>query len=390
MDKYWKTCLLLCLLSPVNLCGPGRSPSHSRFKRLRKGDHFPEYLHSEVDVYDKNIPPKHCSELVQIITTDIIFKDYRFESDARKTTKICRKALLKLSNIVKSYWKGTLKLLVIQGYMSSPEKEVENDKLHMLGRAFNLELKLSKNPSKNHKVADHVISRLGELAYRNTQFQYVRFDEGGYLHVSCPCEVDKVESRCFPSNSEVNLQNGSRALIKDIRPGDSVLTMNQNGELKFDEVVMLMHQNKGTLIQNYVQITTDNDKSITISRHHLIFVSKTQTKYAKDVLTGDLLFTYDSLTKKAAKSIVTHIEHDVTQKGMHAPLTKSGTLIVNDVYASCYAMFPSHRVSHAVFWLWRQVYDFLKYFDFSIGIPSDEIHWYPDVFRKTLVYFNVL
>ena len=165
--------------------------------------------------------------------------------------------------------------------------------------------------------------------------------------------------------------------------------MNSNGDLKFDEVVMLMHQKEDALIQNYVRITTNNDKSITISRYHLIFVSPTRTKYAKDVLIGDKLFTYDSVTRKTVKSIVTHIEHDVTQKGMHAPLTKSGTLIVNDVYASCYAMFPSHQVSHAVFWIWRQVYDILKYFDFSIGIPVDEIHWYPDIFRKTLFYFNV-
>ena len=67
------------------------------------------------------------------------------------------------------------------------EYDSKRDLLHLQGRAFDLELRPSKNPRREDQIADHVISRLGELAYRNTQFQYVRFDSHGFLHVSCPC-----------------------------------------------------------------------------------------------------------------------------------------------------------------------------------------------------------
>lgn len=176
--------------------------------------------------------------------------------------------------------------------------------------------------------------------------------------------------------------------MKHVVPGDEILAVNSNGLPFFDEVIMLLHQNHDSAIKDYVKITTENQNVIVLSRYHLIFVSKTQSVFSKDVRAGQNVYIYNALTKELEMKVVTNISY-VEKTGMYAPLTRSGTIIVNNVYASCYAMFPSHRISHAVFYIWRQLYRLLRFFEPLAGIPSKEIHWFPDIFRKAMNKLNM-
>jgi len=176
--------------------------------------------------------------------------------------------------------------------------------------------------------------------------------------------------------------------MKDVMVGDKVLAVDSNDQPFFDEVIMLLHRNHNSIVEDYVQITTDTQNSVVLSRYHLIFVSKTQTVFSKDVKIGQNIYIYNSVKSQIEITTVTNISY-VTKTGVYAPLTRSGTIIVDNVYASCYAMFPSHRISHAVFYIWRTLYNFMRYFQPLAGIPSKEIHWFPDLFRKTLNMMNI-
>jgi hypothetical protein len=82
-------------------------------------------------------------------------------------------------------------------------------------------------------------------------------------------------------------------------------------------------------------------------------------------------------------------------EGYVAPLTMSGTILVNDMLASCYAVVDSHSIAHAAMaparW-WYMINQQLSHF---IGTKSNSIlhsngtHWYPELlYSLTNQYFN--
>ena len=64
------------------------------------------------------------------------------------------------------------------------------------------------------------------------------------------------------------------------------------------------------------------------------------TKYARDILLGDVLYNEETGTKPEVVEISESIANDY-----YAPLTDSGTLVVDGFLASCYASYP-HWVAH--------------------------------------------
>ena len=184
------------------------------------------------------------------------------------------------------------------------------------------------------------------------------------------------------------MEDGEQKLMSDVRPGDMVLTKNDAGLPIFDEVIMLMHRNQHQVVDDYVKVTTYDNKTLTLSRLHLILLHDGKTKFAKDLTNNDLLSTYDSMNSKIHITSVRSVKY-ITKTGMYAPLTRSGTIIVDDVYVSCYTLFPSQRISHAVFWVWRQFYHFFKRLDNSTGFTDGSIHWYPKLFKDGLDWLNV-
>lgn len=81
----------------------------------------------------------------------------------------------------------------------------------------------------------------------------------------------------------------------------------------------------------------------------------------------------------------------VTRKGIYAPLTREGNIVVNSVVASCYAVINDHELAHLSFapirWL-SYLNEFLQNLSpHSRALRSDtitttstrEIHWYPSM-----------
>ena len=86
-------------------------------------------------------------------------------------------------------------------------------------------------------------------------------------------------------------------------------------------------------------ITTDNTPAVTLSASHVVFASNT-TKYAGDLVPGDTLLHWDGVQMKEME--ITEIKTRQVS-GFWAPLTRSGTLLVDGFLMSCYASYP-HKV----------------------------------------------
>ena len=128
-----------------------------------------------------------------------------------------------------------------------------------------------------------------------------------------------------------------------------------NNEIRAEQVITFIHR-QPEVMQEFLQITTVNNYKLKISEDHLLFVEKmgkATTIPARDVKVRDTLYVRagHSVEKDAVLSI-----SKVYEKGVYAPVTLSGTILVNDVHTSCYFDVLSHEWSHRAMGVARAVH----------------------------------
>jgi len=158
-------------------------------------------------------------------------------------------------------------------------------------------------------------------------------------------------SLCFDANSKVLTAQGEKRMC-DLRLGDKVRVVQTNGKVEWSDVCAWAHR-EPKRVAKYLRLTTgQTGRTITMSPEHLVCVVRNgQMDYVKagTVTTGDLLLCCD-LSADAVGGVwaepVRSIE-EVESMGVYAPITTSGTVVVNGVVASCYAAVGSHKAAHA-------------------------------------------
>jgi hypothetical protein len=103
---------------------------------------------------------------------------------------------------------------------------------------------------------------------------------------------------------------------------------------------------------------------------------------AKNIRIGMKIYVINDnglLTVETISNVV-----DVIKQGYVAPLTQEGTLIVNNVAASCYATINNHYVAHAILapmrW-WYELFGGAKELNEMIGI-----HWFPKMLYEMTTF----
>lgn len=98
---------------------------------------------------------------------------------------------MKLARLVKRFWRGRYKVLVLEGFVSygAEGRHYKHGKnsLHFAGRAFDVSLIDSpgnKREKLEGKVPAHTLRKLAGLAYYNAQFTFVQLRKN-HLHLSC-------------------------------------------------------------------------------------------------------------------------------------------------------------------------------------------------------------
>ena len=114
----------------------------------------------------------------------------------------------------------------------------------------------------------------------------------------------------------------------------------------YSRVVGFLHRSIDIAPTQYLSFNFDNDQQLEISPKHCIFLADGHDVFAQDVQVGDVM---------ASGQVVRSIQY-TKHNSLIAPLTESGTVMVNGVLASCYADFP-HAISHAVVSYPMQIYN---------------------------------
>jgi len=183
-------------------------------------------------------------------------------------------------------------------------------------------------------------------------------------------------------------------LIEQLEVGDVVLSATvdrRSGDFVVEETEMIsfLHtdfRTKGSFVEVYVAnssgvliLSPDHLVSYLKNENEISFIPASSLKPGMNVLLGTML---PGMIEKLS----------ITERvGYIAPLTNSGSLMVDNILASCYIYHPtySHDVSHFALWPSRIGYQLSKYFprtyvqkSGSMLNKEGEFHWYANALFK--------
>jgi len=158
---------------------------------------------------------------------------------------------------------------------------------------------------------------------------------------------------CFPADSEVQLESGKRVKLYDLKVGQKIAAYDTATEKSiFSEVYTFLDYDRN-VTDIFIQLFFENEnkvvESISLTPEHLVLAQRYVDKpeafvQSKDIKVGDTIFRSEN--GKIVPVTVTFMKTRKS-KGVIAPATLDGTLVVDNVVASSYATID-HHVSHKV------------------------------------------
>lgn len=184
---------------------------------------------------------------------------------------------------------------------------------------------------------------------------------------------------CFPGSARVRLKDGVLKEVKDLKAGDEVLAVDELGSLVYSEVIMFVDHDSAKRRVFHVIETRKPAMRIALTAAHLLFVVQNSTlteTFASDVAPGQEVMILDEGGRRLRAVTVERIYQEELE-GSFAPLTGHGTIVVDDVLASCYAAVQNQKLAHLAFAPVRLVHKVAPFF-FSTPAQDDGVHWYSD------------
>jgi len=181
------------------------------------------------------------------------------------------------------------------------------------------------------------------------------------------------DQRCFSADSLVTLADGKQKSIAELRSGDLVLAYDDKTKKVISTHVLTMLDNQPNQFALFKQLTTVSGQHLSLTSTHLLPTDIHGYVMAKNIREGMNIYTINDngvLTTETISNVI-----DDIKQGYVAPLTQEGTLIVNNIAASCYATINNHHLAHIALAPMRWWYTL-----FGATKESNEIsgiHWFP-------------
>ncbi|XP_056155596.1 sonic hedgehog protein [Lampris incognitus] len=342
--------ICLCLVSSGMGCGPGRGYGRRKHPKKLTPLAYKQFIPNVAEKtlgasgrYEGKITrnSERFKELTPNYNTDIIFKDEENTGADRLMTQRCKDKLNSLAISVMNQWPG-VKLRVTEGWDEDGHHFEES--LHYEGRAVDI------TTSDRDKKKYGTLSRLAVEA----GFDWVYYESKAHIHCSVKAEnsVAAKSGGCFPGSASVTLQDGSKKQVQNLRLGDKVLAADDAGNPIYTDFIMFLDREPAARRLFYV-IETEGGQKITLTAAHLLFVGHNATgdlramtpAFASRVTPGQRVLVLDQARNRLTPVAVTRIytrEHE----GSYAPVTAQGTILVDQVLASCYAVVEDHQLAH--------------------------------------------
>nr|APD15679.1 hedgehog [Acanthochitona crinita] len=379
--------ILLVVCGPTLQCGPGRAPGRRPPSRKRTPLVFQQHVPSvSENTLGASGPPEgkitrndeRFKDLAENFNPDIIFKDHEGSGADRRMSHRCKDKLNTLAIAVMNQWPG-VKLRVVEAW--DEDGIHEKNSLHYEGRAVDI------------TTSDRDRSKYGLLARLAVEagFDWVYYESRRHIHCSVASDSSAVVKigGCFPGQGLVLSEREGWKTMASLGVGERVLSVDSHGRRVFSPVLSFLHKDSSEQVLFYTLHL--EDKKITLTGKHLIFIhSENSTRnlatnnyravFAEKVVEGDFVYVIDSENhnSRPSPSRVTHVSVE-TLRGVYAPLTATGTIVVDGVVASCYAYTENVALAHFGFAPMRLLHDISSYLPFDLWTqksPADGFHWY--------------
>lgn len=409
--------LLLALVLGAQTCGPGRGAGRRRGPRKLTPLVFKQHV---PNVAENTMTASGATEgrigrndtrfqdLVPNYNDDIVFKDEEGTGADRLMTQRCQEKLNTLAISVMNQWPG-VRLYVIEGWVEENDHSPES--LHYEGRAVDI------------STSDRDRAKFGMLARLAVEagFDWVYYESRTHIHCSVKSESSQAAKYggCFTGDTTVLTHTGAKKTLANLNVGDKILAHDPaTNRLVFSEVLLFLDFDPMQR-REFLKITLRSGRTLTVTGTHLVMTDSAAV-YAETLKIGDTLLVSDSNNFLSTYNNNNDIQSDVTNNdrlvvvgdeivrietilktGVYAPLTEVGTLVVNDVVASCYATVDSQSIAHWAFMPLRmthriesgavRLWKFITGNDISdsdapVAKPSVGVHWYARMLYKTADY----
>lgn len=184
---------------------------------------------------------------------------------------------------------------------------------------------------------------------------------------------------CFPGSARVRLKDGATKEVKDLKVGDEVLAAEESGNLVYSEFIMFADRAPARRRVFRVIETRNPQMRIALTAAHLLFIIQNASlaeTFAGDITPGQEVMILDEGARRLRSVTVDRVS-DEEHEGSFAPITGHGTIVVEDVLASCYAAVQNQKLAHLAFAPVRLVHRVAPFL-FDRSVQSDGVHWYSD------------
>lgn len=172
----------------------------------------------------------------------------------------------------------------------------------------------------------------------------------------------------FSGDVQLRLRNGTQILMKHLQIGDEILTADpESGTLRFEKVQFFLHRDP-YLIADFIRVKVESGKFLDLTGQHGIFASENSEvknfrfKFAENLQIGEFLLIFDGIQLRPDR--ITNLTI-IRRQGIFAPMTVGSTIVVNEIFASCYAKSMDDRLNRH---LTEKLLKFWKFIDILMSI----------------------
>jgi hypothetical protein len=212
----------------------------------------------------------------------------------------------------------------------------------------------------------------------------------GYVCLQYTCVSTQRTVKCFPGRSVVRTENGLTKSLSNLTIGERVLVRNKENQLIYEPIEGFIHSKRQGLFDFLlIHLKFDDQQttrtSLFISPNHLIFLAN-DTELKSAIFAGQLRRN-DRINYFHKNRLISAIIENIyltKEEGYYAPLTPSGTIIIDNVLVSNYATVNNHHLAHNV----MQIYRWWIYI-FGVIESNENIHWMLKSMERIVQWYGI-